>query len=130
MKSLTLLILILALFNYINSTCAYSSEDDTNYSPEYRDGEDCSKRGFSEEETENNYSYCCLLKYEKETSNIEEYGYSCIPLTAAQYDDIDTYIDQLEETNEKNSIDFTVKELDCKSNYLKSFLLLSVLVLF
>ena len=130
MKSLTLLILILALFNNINSTCTYSSEDDTNNSPEYRDGEDCSKRVFSEEEAENNYKYCCLLKYEKETSNIEEYGYSCIPLTAAQYDDIDTYIDQLEETNEKNSIDFTVKELDCKSNYLKSFLLLSLLVLF
>ena len=127
MKSLTLLILSLCLLNYIKSSCVIESD---NYdSPEYRDGEDCSSRVFSEEELDNNAYKCCLLKYESETANLEEYGYTCIPITEDNYNNIDDYIDYLEDQYDKvQKIDFSVEKLDCKSNYLKSFLILSLLL--
>ena len=130
MKSLTLLILILTLLNYINSASSCHLEDDTYDSPEYRDGDDCAKRGFSDEELENNAYKCCLMKYKYETSNMDRIEYDCVPITQEEYNDIDKFIDSVEDNYDKLKIDFTIKKLDCKSNYLKTILILSLSLLF
>ena len=128
MKSLISIILILASINYIYSTCEI--EADFENSPEYRDGEDCAKREFSEEESENNAFRCCLIHYTLETANNEEDSYNCIALNQTEFGDIDYYIDYVENQYERLFLDLTIKEIDCKSNYIKSFFILSFILIF
>ena len=73
------------------------------------------------------YSYCCYA--------IEDFEYlgenlklrHCFELTQGQYDDIDDYIDDVEDEAEKHDIDYDELSVDCSSNHIMISLLSLIL---
>ena len=69
-----------------------------------------------------NYYRCCFIKYEDSNNRRQYY---CMPLTSAQFWDIDTTLDSFEST-----LKVDVDSLDCSSSYLYVSLLLIFALLF
>ena len=120
-KILDKIIIILTILSFINSICNTEDDDVT----KIRDSEDCTKRSFSDDETYEGAYRCCLV--EKEVSRVDFYGteFSCIALTANDYDKVKDLVDTMEKENGVDDV-----SIDCNSKYLKFGLLSLVILLF
>ena len=70
--------------------------------------------------TENNVKYCCYVEYNYKEEKFKE----CAPLTQEEYDDINKYKDDFNQTWKTE-----LKKIDCNSFYLKASFL-SLLIFF
>ena len=102
-------IVLLGLIIYTNSTC---------YSLSVESKRTCHNSAFSGIEKEFGYKYCCHGLYTREQSQLA----FCKPVTQAQYDEIESFMQDLEKEG------YTNLTFDCKSHYLE-FGLLSLLLL-
>ena len=119
MKSLKLaifLLIFLGLFNLAELTCETLSTPNSE--------SDCHSRQFSTLETNQGAYKCCYL--EVDFGGITRK--SCVAITKNEYDNIDDYIDKDEDSYDKYDIDVDVEDLDCKSKYLQSALLLLLFI--
>ena len=102
MRSLLFMIMAILLLSCVNSKCQGKEEASS--------VKDCKGKTLEE-----GYKYCCYV-------DAGDDGKTCLALTQDDYDNIKDYIKKIEEDNVK------IKNLDCKSNYLK-FCLISLLVI-
>ena len=102
MRSLLFMIMAILLLSCVNSKC--------------REKEASSVKDCKGETLKEGYKYCCYV-------DAGDDGKACLALTQDDYDNIKDYIKKIEEGE-----NVKVKNLDCKSNYLK-FCLISLLVI-
>ena len=120
-KILDKIIIILTILSFINSICNTEDEEVA----KIRDTDDCSKRSFTDDETNEGAYRCCLV--EKEVDRVDFYGteFSCIALTANDYDKVKDLVDTMEKENGVDDV-----SIDCNSKYIKFGLLSLSLLLF
>ena len=118
---------VLIMFTFI-AKAEYTITDCEKYGPSAFNGkfgnqpafslDFCRTTSFNEKE----YVKCCFLKWEDPQ---ERRYYNCMPVTAAQFADIDAFEDAIEAKLGEDAID----SIDCKSSYLYGsiFLILSLL---
>ena len=104
---LTFAILLVLQFNFVTNSC---SGDASNV-------EDCQKMTLGTGEYK-----CCLWEAEYDGGS----GSVCMGVTKEQYDDIDDFIDKMEEAAEEADYDL---DIDCSSNYLLISLLSLILLI-
>ena len=104
---LTFAILLVLQFNFVTNSCSGDASS----------VEDCQKMTLDAGEYK-----CCLFEYEYDGGS----GSECEPLTQEDYDNIDDYIDKMEENSGRSDLDL---DIDCSSNYLL-ISLLSLILLF
>ena len=103
MRSLLFMIMAILLLSCVNSKCQGKEEASS--------VKDCKGKTLEE-----GYKYCCYVDAGDDDK-------VCVPLTQDNYDNIKDYIKKIEEGE-----NVKIKNLDCKSNYLK-FCLISLLVI-
>ena len=120
-KILDKIIIILTILSFINSICNTEDEEVA----KIRDTDDCSRRSFTDDETNEGAYRCCLV--EKEVDRVDFYGkeFSCIALTATDYDKVKDLVKTMEKENGVDDV-----SIDCNSKYLKFGLLSLSLLLF
>ena len=69
-------------------------------------------------ELDEGYSYCCYIVEEFEYLGQDFKLHHCGQLTQGQYDDIDDYLDDVEDLAEKNGLDYDKLSIDCGSNHI------------
>ena len=122
MQSLKLsifLLLFLCLFNMANLSCETTDDDQEKGTNIPSSASDCFNREFDEFEKMLDAVKCCYVEYEDSDGSKK----GCEPVTKGIYDDIDDYIDEVEDT-----LDLDIDEFDCKSNYLQSALLILLII--
>ena len=129
MKSLNLLVfflVLISLFNIAKLTCSIDLEFDENGNfkeDNPTSADSCIHREFSQDEIKQGAYRCCYLEVEAEIGDRTYTERTCVTLTQREYDDIDDAVDVLDDVD-----DFEVNELDCKSNYIVSTLLLLLFI--
>ena len=104
---LTFAILLVLQFNFVTNDCSGDASK----------VEDCQSKTLGTGEYK-----CCLYEAEWDGGS----GSGCVGVTKEEYDDIDDYIDKLEEAGDEADLDI---DIDCGSNYLL-ISLLSLILLF
>ena len=104
---LTFAILLVLQFNFVTNACNGDASK----------VEDCQSKTLGTGEYK-----CCFWEGEWDGGS----GSGCVGVTKEEYDDIDDYIDKLEEAGDEADLDI---DIDCGSNYLL-ISLLSLILLF
>ena len=74
---------------------------------------------------DSDYAQCCYLKYKSGDNTY----YNCVPITLAEYYDIDTAKERIK--SDKSALDISIKSLECtSSSYLYGSFLLLLFILF
>lgn len=115
MKTLYVLLVLTLIAQCLSTKCV-------DYTQRPSKAEDCNNR-----ELDSGYYRCCFMEVETKKSGKTKY---CGPVTKEQYDDIDDYIDKVED-GAGDTVEDTVEDfsIDCGSNYIV-ISILSLILLF
>ena len=118
-------ILFVIYISYCNSIIC-GDENDENYKTySFNSVNDCKQL-----ELDTGDYICCFFEVTVSLDGRKESGKTCDSLTKAQYDELDEYIDYVEETYEKGyGLDDVDIDVDCTSKYI-IIPLLSLIMLF
>ena len=124
MKTINALLLLALIFAVNSELKGFETQTCDAHTPKLfgGDGYQAYSLDFCRSTEYSNYYRCCFIKYEDSNNRRQYY---CMPLTSAQFWDIDTTLDSFEST-----LKVDVDSLDCSSSYLYVSLLLIFALLF
>ena len=118
------LIAIVSIFDLIKSDCVPIDDEELIQLKKLRDYEDCATRTSVTELQETGSYKCCHIYYEHDSNNLYVERDSCILINKTQYDNIEKYIDQMEEYDGLENV-----KIDCDGSNNKLYLLFSLAIL-